>query len=476
MHEKTQPAADTVCRGLDCLSGMRNRYFPRKNLTADDFRLEQGYGIERRRLLNRAVHGWGVVYGFGLELQEGRLFCREGLALDRHGREVFRPESGTVPGGQIMLLGALTDTAPGDNRSYSCLLQAHYAERWIDESRTGNDCGCSVREWNHVCETVVFSVVPLASLAGCQCSEPRCLNCECPDEGSGTDVRAQGCGDNAPIDRGPHECLCHWIRDREIPAPPDEPRCWQGFEGYRIAVDDPVPLACVGLVIDSCGHPSIASIDDAWTPRRLVKNNDLLFDLFRGCDLTHIADTSWDEWRRKMGHRNINGECAMPWTTFAEMFSGQGEKKGRREPIVTGFSIHFSAPVDVRTLSPDCVVMTVLAAEDEGGWIEVRRVPITRLEPGSKDSFTDKVNICVGFGWWQDEIRGHKSIFHRHHVRVEIEVRGDLILDCHGQAVDANAMGLHYVPTGNGTPGGTYVSTFRVEPKPQPECESEAEG
>lgn len=468
MHEKTQPAANTVCRGLDCLSAMRNRYFPRKNLTADDFRLEQGYGIERRRLLNRAIHGWGVVYGFGLELQnDGQLLCREGLALDCHGREVFRPEPGTIAGGQIMLLGALPGATSGDSNSYRCLLQAHYAERWIDETRTGNDCGCGVREWNHVCETVVFSVVPLDTETGCQCFEPRCLHCQCPDGEGGMDARDQGGGDNASIDRGPHECLCHWIREREIPARPDELRCWQGFEGYRIAVDDPVPLACVNVVIDACGHPSIASIDDDCTPRRLVKSNDLLFDLFRGCDLTHIAGTSWADWHRKLDHG-----CAMPWETFAAMFPGQGEKKGRREPISTNFSIHFSAPVEIRTLAQDCVVMTVLAPEDEGGWIEVRRVPVPRLEPKPHDEFfTDEVNICVDFGWCNDEVWGHKSIFHRHHVRVEIEVRGDLILDCHGQAVDVNAVGLRPVPTGNGTPGGTYVSTFLVEPKPQSEHE-----
>jgi len=46
---------------------------------------------------------------------------------------------------------------------------------------------------------------------------------------------------------------------------------------------------------------------------------------------------------------------------------------------------------------------------------------------------------------------------------VEIEVRGDFIIDCNGQAVDANAVGLSPGPTGNGTPGGTFVSRFKVD-------------
>ena len=43
---------------------------------------------------------------------------------------------------------------------------------------------------------------------------------------------------------------------------------------------------------------------------------------------------------------------------------------------------------------------------------------------------------------------------------VEIEVRGDFIVDCNGQPVDANAVGLSPAPTGNGTPGGTFLSSL----------------
>jgi hypothetical protein len=31
-------------------------------------------------------------------------------------------------------------------------------------------------------------------------------------------------------------------------------------------------------------------------PRRIVKRNDMLFDLIRGCDLTRITRISWAEW------------------------------------------------------------------------------------------------------------------------------------------------------------------------------------
>ena len=101
------PKARTVrrecCADDKCTSGSRNNYFPGKRITADSFRTEQNYLIERRHLLNRAIHGWGIVYGYpvamaapdtrcpGTEL--GRLEIGEGLGLDRLGRELVQTGS-----------------------------------------------------------------------------------------------------------------------------------------------------------------------------------------------------------------------------------------------------------------------------------------------------------------------------------------------------------------------------------------------
>ena len=75
-----------------------------------------------------------------------------------------------------------------------------------------------------------------------------------------------------------------------------------------------------------------------------------------------------------------------------------------------------------------------------------------------------------------EDLTCHGSRVHREGAEITIEVRGDYILDCNGQAVDANAHGfaLHghdcekVKPSGNGAPGGTLVSVFRVE-RAQPE-------
>jgi hypothetical protein len=68
--------------------------------------------------------------------------------------------------------------------------------------------------------------------------------------------------------------------------------------------------------------------------------------------------------------------------------------------------------------------------------------------------------------WVRDEIeRGRESWLSERNFRIEIEIYGDYILDCHGQAIDAEPVGLRAAPTGNGSPGGTYRSNFRVERK-----------
>ncbi len=67
----------------------RNRYFYGKLLTVRDFELEQTYMNNKRRLINRAVLGAGVVCGLGVtQADDYTLLLESGLALDYLGREV----------------------------------------------------------------------------------------------------------------------------------------------------------------------------------------------------------------------------------------------------------------------------------------------------------------------------------------------------------------------------------------------------
>jgi hypothetical protein len=67
----------------------RNNYYYGKLMTVRDFFDEQCYFNEKRWLINRAVHGWGVVCGLKVYESEGKVFVSQGLAIDCCGREIL---------------------------------------------------------------------------------------------------------------------------------------------------------------------------------------------------------------------------------------------------------------------------------------------------------------------------------------------------------------------------------------------------
>lgn len=67
----------------------RNRYFYGKLLSVDDFDAEQRYMNDKRRMLNRFLHGIGVVCGLQVvEIDDVTVSLEMGLALDFSGREI----------------------------------------------------------------------------------------------------------------------------------------------------------------------------------------------------------------------------------------------------------------------------------------------------------------------------------------------------------------------------------------------------
>ncbi len=497
--------------------GKRNRYFKHKYVTANDFRLEQSYGIQRRHLINRTALGWGVVAGFELQhgepLPEGHLLSGPGLALDQHGRELHLAQERLLAGADFLLLEGLVELARhareelnSDQRAKlrrPCLLQAHYAEQGVDKVRFGDNCDCGDDEWNHVQETVVFSLIPLPKEGGVDLN--RCPGCACCDGDNHGDNHGDNPGrkperEARAHDRGPHACLCEWVEHRPLPPQHAELCNWRGT---LVALHDPVPLGLVTIGFDSCGNALIVSLDNDCAPRKLVKNNDLLFDLIRGCDLTHIAAISWGDWHRRRE--------PVPWPEFVRWFprpleesdadqtlqSGQGRghkfdqvqagkidyvphrgKPGhdawchdwkKHPPVATKFQVEFSGPVRVETLSEDVITFTIHVPDERSGWLEPVRVPILRLAPdapreGDPEGSTRRVTIEVSGDWADDEIWDRNTLVRHARARAEIEIRGDYIIDCKGQALDANAVGLRPAPSGNGSPGGNYLSVFHIVP------------
>lgn len=516
---RRRSAKRMCCTDAPCDSGLRNQYFEGKRLTADSFRVEQSYLLERRRLLNRAIHGWGVVYGYGLRRAQasghrtqddsGALEIGPGLALDECGRELLLTRADALDVEDVILLDAkgarieqpsdedyeACDEKQGAQQSETCwLLSVHYAEQGVGPVRVNDPCSCERKEWEHMCETVRFS------LRRVNCEEC-CKQFDCELKfGCGTGPCCKEHHEERPRHHGSYgqtvsyereaaeryETLHesepvspHEVNPHEIPKNPVRRGGCQGLCDYLSTLSDPecdclqeieepcgkvrvdlhhgVALACVRLCHGECDDWLFDRWIEPCGPRPLVKGNAVLFDLIRGCDLTRISAIGWAHW-----HRAVE---PVHWDDFRESFGKEGTAGSGRNLTKT-YWVEFSRPVRKNTVRADCFSMTVIVSEDEGGWGEVRRVPILAVEtvdaPGSQSGLVTRATLIVESAWVYDAIDSRKRIFNQREALVEIEIRGDYIVDCNGQTVDANVVGLSPSPTGNGTPGGTFLSTFRV--------------
>lgn len=492
---KTGGGKAECCTDLQCETGLRNKYFEGKRLTADSFRIEQKYAIERRRLLNRAIHGWGVVYGYGVETQKPQdagadtppcgLKINAGLALDQCGRELLETGRGIKLSDLIIFNDDGKRVALEDVELYRrCwLLSVHYAEQDTGSIVIEDSCRCKYREWDHTCETVRYSITPIdcdECCAGwdceldCECSTGRCCGGRSRDDNQSdySDRRPNEEREGKRQQRGGCRCICDHLTGLDVGGDCEhlceiEEPCG---DNVRVDIGNGVPLACVTIVKDSRDCPVFGEDLEVCGPRRLVKRNDLLFDLIRGCDLTRISDYGWKDWHR-----------ADDAILFADFADGFGPKDLKQKKIVTDkFWVRFSRPVRANTLRSDCFAINVLATEREGGWWTAFRVPIIGVDtndygpqPGDPPDHVHGAAIVIDGKWFRDGLRGDHSIFVGAKTRVEIEVRGDLIIDCNGQTVDANSFGLFRAPTGNATAGGTFLSTFRVDAAPYEPAEDE---
>jgi hypothetical protein len=449
------------CRGN---GGKRNRFFRGKHMNAESFALEQRYLVGRRRLVNRAVLGWGVVHGFAISAPRdkeprGARDVGRGLGIDPDGREVHLTGPVTITAANTFLLVAgrprpVERLAPG-----LYVLSIHYAERGVEDARVTDDCGCGEPEKQFVCEAAVFSL-EMSKDGVCPCAQEDCRPCRCKKEGE----RSPCCGHG----RRGCACLCEWVADGPEDCPPE--LC--EWNGYWINPGGGIRLACVEVERGEESEkprrcePIRFEVTDDCGPRRIVKGNDLLYDLVRGCDLTRISWISWNDWHRRPKR--------VEWSEFAGKFLG-GPHWDAGEPVKTEFVVRFSGPVAAASFGRGAIVITVIAIDQSTGWELVRRVPIVSLDttPAADpkqmpDGMTDQVRVHIAGDWAHDELEPGRSWLSDREFTVEIAVRGSFIRDCREQAVDGDTDPHQEdgVPSGNGTAGGTFVSTFRVAPKP----------
>lgn len=104
----------------------RNNYFYGKLLSVDDFRLEQKYGNDKRRMMNRFLYGTGVVTGMNVvAVDDTSILVENGLALDDTGREIVIDEPVVRP---LHMLEGFSDYEEDRNTGYVYLCVAYDEE------------------------------------------------------------------------------------------------------------------------------------------------------------------------------------------------------------------------------------------------------------------------------------------------------------------------------------------------------------
>lgn len=104
----------------------RNNYFYGKLLSVDDFRMEQVYGNNKRRMLNRFLYGTGVVTGMNVvAVDDMTILVENGLALDCTGREIVIEEPAVR---KLNMLEGFSDYEEDRNTDYLYLCVAYDEE------------------------------------------------------------------------------------------------------------------------------------------------------------------------------------------------------------------------------------------------------------------------------------------------------------------------------------------------------------
>jgi len=387
----------------------RNNYFYGKMMVARDFFAEQCYFNEKRWLINRMVLGWGVVCGLEVLPGDtpGEVVVTPGLAIDCCGREI---------------LVCCQQTIPLRPEQSACHPEEPTAE--------GPKTVYIVLEYQE-CKT---EPVHLPAVA-----------CDAPERGEfnrildSFKIRVKTAGEIAP----PDPCLrrCPLVEPQGKTASLHSYLCQE----LKTCPVCPTPasliLAQVTIPAPAGQSPSEIQIDQC-SQRRLVYGNQVLYDLFR-CfhgDLPRVTRINWQ-----------NHGATLSWEEFASKKDGIYQK---------GIRIGFDRPMDDTTINTETFLVMVKMQDGETGNFKYPRIP-GRV---TYDAVKNEACFTIESKWLDDVYLGYSSI--KKKAEFVVVLKGDFIMSkgdaCNPpRALDGNFIGGR-LPSGNGTPGGDFISWFKV--------------
>jgi hypothetical protein len=394
------------CSGQDCqddcrlIETERTRYFHGKFMTPRDFRQEQAYLLGRQRLHNRALHGWGVVCGLGVTRHPGK-GC-EGRVIVQSGLAI------DCCGRELILEENLTFDlglpVPADSDPESPAPDRKQSSR--RGSASDDEVETPVeRRWlclRYQEELIEWLPALYAGGEGCD-----------PNHREANRVR-----EIAVLELCPDLPPGCWPDDLESPDAPCRDECAEDGSASCLRPDcvcgNVVPIA---LITFDPADPLDFHIDTR-NRRQLPKSAE---------HLTHIVGINWPH-GGQVDLAELRSWGGRLEVRFDRKIEGpEGNKRGVS---------HFTLMVQYGGIQRD--VEFLPADHDHPPQLEDDCLAVFTIDPG-----------YLGV---EDNIAGND---------VFVTLKCDFIIDCLGQAVDGNHL-RGELPSGDGAPGGTFESWFRV--------------
>ncbi|NHN32413.1 hypothetical protein [Paenibacillus agricola] len=128
----------------------RNRYFYGKLLTVRDFESEQKYFNDKRRLMNRLLHGAGVITGLQvIAVDDKSVSVEMGAAIDALGREIIIPSPVTL---KLSMMQGFTNNEYAKN-VYVCLAYDEKGKEPVHSVANAAVRSDEISEYNRVMES-----------------------------------------------------------------------------------------------------------------------------------------------------------------------------------------------------------------------------------------------------------------------------------------------------------------------------------
>jgi hypothetical protein len=450
----------------------RPRFAPRQHLTAQQLNGIAADELRRQRLITRAMHGTGVVFGYRLRrigdppgeeasndairkaaagagsddqrelaIDKHRIHIACGLIFDRHGRDLYWPGGWLDP-------CDIAGKQPDHDGRYT--LNVHYAEQTVPPDGCG-PCPSDAEQW--IKQGVVFTLTP-----DCKEDERKCPDAHC------VTLTDYVCGRTGSTARGvePAKDLEWACRD------PGEVKA-AGCDDWRYDAEAGIAIACVwiGKIVPDgapCGplfgflpkKPEVCSV------RPFVYRNPLLFELAKEChtDFPRVKSLSW---------QSILNQ-AIDWDDFVYLCDPSkppDRPDPQKPPRPKGLEIFFTEGIQISTLHVGSILLSVVVQERKASYFEASRIWLKAFEPlevHGDGKLARGVRLKPHPNWITSELNDEQSSLDRGAL-IELTIRGQLLRNACGQMLDARPLDVELEWPGQKRPGGDFIALFSVRPK-----------